>query len=55
MFLTDLPLLTPATDRPTRFLLFFFCLQGSGGSCGKLRGSARGSAPGWGSCASPPA
>lgn len=24
MFLTDLPLLTPATDRPTRFLFFFF-------------------------------
>ena len=23
MFLTDLPLLTPATDRPTRFLFFF--------------------------------
>ena len=27
MFLTDLPLLTPATDRPTRFLLFRLCLQ----------------------------
>ena len=24
MFLTDLPLLTPATDRPTRFFFFLF-------------------------------